>query len=208
MPTTLTHKKWKYDPHPSIRLAQSVIAGMKEKTGRSIEGWIRLTKKEGPSGEKERAAWLKKTYGLGTNYASWIAGRSTGKSDAFEDADQYLRHAEDYVDGMYAGPKEHLRVIYDEILTYAKTLGCDIGVSPCQTIVPIYRNHVICPNQADDPHSHRFGTGVARHQDAESPDRYRRVRQERPHYPPHRDQLDGRLRRRSKTLAASGLRHG
>ena len=44
---------------------------------------------------------------------------------------------------MYAGPKEHLRSIYDEILTYAKTLGRDIGVSPCQTIVPIYRNHVI-----------------------------------------------------------------
>jgi hypothetical protein len=143
MPKAATHKKWKYDPHPSIRLAQSVIAGMKEKTGRSIEEWIKLTKKEGPSGEKEQAAWLKKTHGLGTNYASWIAGRATGKSDAFEDADQYLKHAEDFVDTMYAGPKEHLRSIYDEILTYAKTLGRDIGVSPCQTIVPIYRSHVI-----------------------------------------------------------------
>jgi len=143
MPKAATHKKWKYDPHPCIRLAQSVIAGMKEKTGRSIEEWIKLTKKEAPSGEKEQAAWLKKTHGLGTNYASWIAGRSTGKSDAFEDADQYLRHAEDFVETMYAGPKEHLRSIYDEILTYAKTLGRDVGVSPCQTIVPIYRSHVI-----------------------------------------------------------------
>ena len=44
---------------------------------------------------------------------------------------------------MYAGPKEHLRAIYDEILIFAKTLGPDIGISPCQTIVPIYRNHVI-----------------------------------------------------------------
>ncbi len=140
---TMTHKKWKYDLHPSIRMVQSVIAGMKEKTGRSIDEWIKLTKKEGPSGEKESAAWLKKTYGLGTNYASWIAGRATGKSDGDEDAGQYLKHAQDYVEKMYAGPKEHLRSIYDEILTYAKTLGRDIGVSPCQTIVPIYRNHVI-----------------------------------------------------------------
>ena len=44
---------------------------------------------------------------------------------------------------MYAGPKEHLRAIYDAILTFAKTMGSDVGVSPCQTIVPIYRNHVI-----------------------------------------------------------------
>ena len=143
MPKAMTHKKWKYDLHPSLRMVQSVIAGMKEKTGRSIDDWIRLTKNEGPSGEKECAAWLKKTYGLGTNYASWIAGRATGKSDGGEGAGQYLKHAEDYVEKMYAGPKEHLRSIYDEILTYAKTLGRDIGVSPCQTIVPIYRNHVI-----------------------------------------------------------------
>jgi len=124
-------------------MVQSVIAGMKEKTGRSIEEWIRLTNKEGPPGEKERAQWLRKTHGLGTNYASWIAARSTGKTDGGEDADQYLKHAEDYVEKMYAGPKEHLRSIYDGILTYAKTLGRDIGVSPCRTIVPIYRNHVI-----------------------------------------------------------------
>ena len=63
--------------------------------------------------------------------------------EATEDAGEYLKHAQDYVDRMYAGPKEHLRAIYDEILTFAKTLGPDIGVSPCQTIVPIYRNHVI-----------------------------------------------------------------
>jgi effector-binding domain-containing protein len=143
MTNVTTPQKWKYDLHPSLRMVQSVIAGMKEKTGRSIEEWIKLTKKEGPAGEKERAAWLKKTYGLGTNYASWIAARSAGKSDGGDDADQYLKHAEDYVEKMYAGPKEHLRSIYDEILTYAKTLGRDIGVSPCQTIVPIYRNHVI-----------------------------------------------------------------
>lgn len=143
MPKAATHKKWKYDSHPSVRMVQSVIAGMKEKTGRSIDEWVRLAKKDGPAGEKECAAWLKKAHGLGTNYASWIAGRSAGKNEATDDAGEYLKHAPDYVDKMYAGPKEHLRAIYDEILTFAKTLGSEIGVSPCQTIVPIYRKHVI-----------------------------------------------------------------
>jgi hypothetical protein len=143
MPKAQTHKKWKYDLHPSVRMAQSVIAGMKQKTGHSIDEWVRLAKKDGPDGEKQRAAWLKKEHGLGTNYASWIASRSLGKGDGDEDAGEYLKHAQDYVDSMYAGPKEHLRAIYDEILTFAKTLGPDIGISPCQTIVPIYRNHVV-----------------------------------------------------------------
>jgi hypothetical protein len=137
------HKRWKYDLHPSVQMAHSVIAGMKEKTGRSIDEWVRHLKQHGPAAEKERAAWLKNEHKLGTNYASWIAGKSAGKSDAFEDANEYLRHAEDFVDQMYAGPKAHLRPIYDVILTYAKTLGSDIGISPCRTIVPIYRNHVI-----------------------------------------------------------------
>jgi len=143
MPIPGPHKRWKYDLHPSVRMADSIIKGMKEKTGRSIDEWVAHVKKHGPAGEKERAAWLKKEHDLGTNYAGWIAQRSAGKTEATEDADEYLRHAEDYVEQMYAGPKQHLRAIYDEILTFAKTLGRDIGISPCQTMVPIYRNHVI-----------------------------------------------------------------
>jgi hypothetical protein len=137
------HKRWKYDLHPSVAMAHSVIAGMKEKTGRSIDEWVRHVNKAGPAGEKERGAWLKKEHGLGTNYASWIAGKSVGNSDAFEDPSEYLRHAEDFVEKMYDGPKANLRPIYDAILTFAKTLGKDVGVSPCSTMVPIYRNHVI-----------------------------------------------------------------
>jgi len=107
-----------------------------------LEDWLRFLNSNGPKGEKERRDWLKKEHGLGTNYAAWIAARSVGQGGG-EDPEQYTKHAEDYVDSMFAGPKEPLRLIYDEILSYAKTLGSDIRVSPCRTIVPIYRNHVI-----------------------------------------------------------------
>jgi effector-binding domain-containing protein len=139
----LGHKKWKYDMHPSMLMLRSVITGMKTKTGRSLEEWLRFVNSKGPTSEKERRAWLKTEHGLGTNYAAWIAARSAGKEDDGENPEQYLQHAQDYVDRMFAGPKEHLHEIYDEILTYAKTLGKDIRVSPCRTIVPIYRSHVI-----------------------------------------------------------------
>jgi|SRR5271166_1749992 len=143
MPIPGPHKRWKYDLHPSVQMAHSVIAAMKEKTGRSIDEWVRHVKQHGPADQKQRAAWLKKEHELGTNYASWIAGKSVGKSEATEDAEEYLKQAEDYVDKMFDGPKEHLRAIYDEILTFAKTLGPGIRVSPCKTFVPVYRNHVI-----------------------------------------------------------------
>jgi hypothetical protein len=142
MPATAAHKKWKYDPHPSVQYARSVIAAMKEKTGRSLEEWLKVASK-GPGELKQRIAWLKREHDLGTNYATWIAQRSLGVGDVAADEGEYLRHAHHYVDTMFAGPKEHLRVIYDEILTFAKTLGPDIRVSPCTTIVPVYRNHVI-----------------------------------------------------------------
>jgi Domain of unknown function (DUF5655)/Domain of unknown function (DUF4287) len=134
---------WKYHEHKSLRIVQSVIARMKKKTGRSLEEWLKLVNQKGPAGEKERAAWLKKEHGMGTSYATWIAERSLGKREGIGNAEEYLQHAKDNVEKMFAGPKQHLRIIYDEILKYALTIGPDIRVSPCATIVPIYRKHVI-----------------------------------------------------------------
>ena len=91
MPIPGPHKRWKYDLHPSVAMTRSVIAGMKQKTGRSLEEWAGHVKKHGPAGEKQRAAWLKTEHGLGTNYAGWIAQRSLGAGGANEDADEYLK---------------------------------------------------------------------------------------------------------------------
>jgi hypothetical protein len=44
---------------------------------------------------------------------------------------------------MFAGPKAALKPIYDELLRVAFSLGADIKVCPCKTIVPIYRRHVV-----------------------------------------------------------------
>ena len=46
-----------FDVHPSLAMVQNVIAGMKQKTGRSLEEWIKLVKKEGPADEKARRLW-------------------------------------------------------------------------------------------------------------------------------------------------------
>jgi hypothetical protein len=130
-----------YDVHPSLGMYQGSLAALKQKTGRSLEEWIRLVQKSGPATEKERRAWLKTEHGLGMNYAGWIAEHSAGKGDD-GNPETYLKHAEEFVQSMYSGAKEPLRPIYDELLALGRSLGNDVKVCPCKTMVPLYRKHV------------------------------------------------------------------
>ena len=43
---------------------------------------------------------------------------------------------------MFAGPRAGLRPVYDRLLELGFALGKDVKACPCQTIVPLYRNHV------------------------------------------------------------------
>ncbi|HEY2116058.1 MAG TPA: DUF5655 domain-containing protein [Candidatus Angelobacter sp.] len=130
-----------YDVHPSLGMYQSSLAALKEKTGRSLAEWVKFVNKEGPATEKERRAWLKAEHGMGMNYAGWIAEHSVGKGDD-GNPETYLKQAEEFVEHMYSGTKEPLRPIYDELLALGRSLGNDVKVCPCKTIVPLYRKHV------------------------------------------------------------------
>src|SRR6266404_8415673 len=89
-----------------------------------------------------RRDWLKQQHGLGTNYAGWLAAQSVDRGKETSDPAAYLKAAEKYVDEMFAGKKEHLRPIYDGLLKLGLSMGKDTRACPCQTIVPLYRNHV------------------------------------------------------------------
>jgi len=139
---TASKTKSIYSVHPGVLMTQKWIAELKQKTGRPLDEWIEFIKREGPPTEAARRDWLKHNHGLGTNYASWLASESVGKGDELSDPAAYLRAAEVYVDEMYAGKKEHLRPIYEALLKLGLSLGKDTKACPCQTIVPLYRNHV------------------------------------------------------------------
>jgi hypothetical protein len=131
-----------YSVHPGILMTQKWVRELPEKTGRSLEEWLRLVREEGPPTEKERREWLKKAHGLGTNSAWWIAERAEGKGAEADDPEAYLRAAAEWVEAMYAGPKAGLRPLHDRLLQLGRALGPDVRVCPCQTIVPLYRQHV------------------------------------------------------------------
>ncbi len=131
-----------YDVHPGVAMVQKWVAELKSKTGRSLEEWIALVKKEGPKDEKSQREWLKSKHKLGTNSAWWIAERAEGKGAEEDTPEAYLEAAARYVEEQYSGPKEKLRAIYDELLRLGKSLGEDVKACPCKTIVPLYREHV------------------------------------------------------------------
>ncbi|MFQ5637663.1 MAG: DUF5655 domain-containing protein [bacterium] len=135
-----THPR--YSVHPSVSYLQTLINNLPQKTGRSIDEWILVLQESGPEDEKERRDRLKKEFNLGGATAWIIAERSVGKSSDGADPDAYLRAAVEYVEKMYAGPKAALRPIHNALIDLGRSLGSDVKISPCKTIVPLYRNHV------------------------------------------------------------------
>jgi hypothetical protein len=173
-----------YDVHPSLGMYQSSLAALKQKTSRTLEEWIQLVQKSGPATEKERRMWLKAEHGLGMNYAWWIAEQSVGKGDD-GNPETYLRQAEESVENMYSGAKESLRPIFEKLLALGRSLGNDVKVCPCKTIVPLYRKHVFA--QIKPTTRTRIDLGLAL-KDTKVPKRLidtGRTGKKRPHYPPN-----------------------
>lgn len=131
-----------YSMHPSVAYAQAVIRNLAQKTGKSIEQWISLIEKSGPKDVKDRRDWLKAEFKLGGTTAWMIASRSIGEGSENTDEEAYLKAAVGYVEHMYSGAKAALRPIHDRLIELGRSLGKDVKVCPCKTIVPLYRNHV------------------------------------------------------------------
>jgi len=136
-------KKIKYSPHPSIAMVQKWVRDLPEKTGRNLDQWMDYILKEGPGDEKQARGWLKERHGIGTNTAWWLAERAYGKDKSFaeEDPKQYLKQADKFVEAMFA-KRQALVPIYYALIELGFSMGKDVIACPCQTIVPLYRNHV------------------------------------------------------------------
>jgi hypothetical protein len=78
---------------------------------------------------------------------------------AFNDTPEgYLEAAPGYVAAQYSGKKTALRPLFEAIVTLARSLGSDVKVCPCETIVPFYRHHVFAEVK---PFASRLDLGLA-----------------------------------------------
>src|SRR5262249_52004564 len=113
-----------YDVHPGVATVQRWVAELKEKTGRSLEEWLPLIKKEGPAQQQACREWLKAKHQLRTNSAWWLAERAAGKGGG-ETPEEYLRLAAQHVEEQYSGAKQKLRPVYDKLLGLGKSIAED-----------------------------------------------------------------------------------
>jgi Domain of unknown function (DUF5655)/Domain of unknown function (DUF4287) len=132
-----------YAVHPGVAMVQKWVAELKQKTGRTLEEWCAHITKDGPDDVAARREWLKTKHKVGTNTAWWLAERADGQPTWDESPESYLAIAPTYVDEMFAGPKAHLRPLADALMRFASDVAADIKFSPCKTIIPFYREHVI-----------------------------------------------------------------
>ncbi len=140
--TSAKTRRVTYSVHPAVDYLQAIVANLPEKTGRSLDEWIKLIDKEGPADEPGQVNWLKTKHKLGGTTAGLIAERAQGKGEENSDGAAYVRAAAGYVEAMYAGPKADLRPLHDALIELVCSLADDVKICPCTTIVPFYRHHV------------------------------------------------------------------
>jgi hypothetical protein len=130
-----------YDVHPGVEWTRRWMEGLKGKTGRTEEEWRALVRRSGPKDPKKCRAWLMEEHGLGSRNAWYFSMGEDGMSWGSGEK-EYLASAPGYVDAMFGGRKAGLRPIFEALVRAGRSLGKDVKVCPCQTMVPFYRGFV------------------------------------------------------------------
>jgi hypothetical protein len=112
----------------------AMIAGLPEKTGKSLAQWLEILHASKLSKHKEFVTLLKADYGLTHGFANMIALQALN-SDSHTEGD-----TDALVAGQYAGAKAAVRPIYDAILAAVAKFGGDVVVSPKKAYVSLRRN--------------------------------------------------------------------
>jgi predicted transport protein len=111
---------------------QAMIANLKARTGKDLEGWKRIAKASGETKHGKIVAHLKAEHGLGHGYANLVAHMflETGAINA---------DAGDLVAEQYGGAKSALRPWYDTLSKAIGAFGSDVEFAPKKAYVSLRR---------------------------------------------------------------------
>lgn len=118
-------------PKGPREMMQAVIANLPEKTGKSLQQWLALLKKDGPAESREQVKWLKTVHDVGHVTAQIIVASAQGKSEEYAATDKL-------VENLFGKGDPAFKTIYEKVLAEIKTLP-DTQVQPCKTYVPFSR---------------------------------------------------------------------
>lgn len=106
--------------------------GLEEKTGKTLSHWVDIVKKQKLEKHGQIISFLKSEHGFTHGFANFVAHKAR-KSDAGS------QNADELVTAQYSKGKEHLKPIYDKILSHVLVFGNDIEVAPKKANVSLRR---------------------------------------------------------------------
>lgn len=107
---------------------KTMIDNMPEKTGKSLDEWKKILKTKSFEKHTEGVKYLKSEYNVTHGFANTIVTLSKEDNNM----------SEDLVESQYKG-KEDLIPIYENLITYLKSLGSDVTITPKKGSVSIIR---------------------------------------------------------------------
>ncbi|HBC78522.1 MAG TPA: DUF4287 domain-containing protein [Bacteroidales bacterium] len=111
---------------------QTMIENLHLNTGKTLEQWTHIVKKENFAKHGEVIKFLKENYGLTHGFANLIAHKANGS-----DADS-AENKNDLIELQYKG-KEHFRPLYDKLLHEIQLFGGDFEIAPKNAYVSLRR---------------------------------------------------------------------
>ncbi len=116
-------------------MAAVMIKNMKDKTGKTLEQWLKIIAKSKLAKHSEIVKHLKSDHGMTHGFANMAAHQHL-KSAAYTSGET----SDQLVDAQYAGAKAELKPIYDALLAAVQKFGKDVEVSPNKKYVSLRQN--------------------------------------------------------------------
>ncbi len=120
-------------PKSPQEMKAAMIAGLAEKTGKTLPEWLAILQAAGLSKHKEIVTFLKAEHGVTHGFANMIALQALN-SDSHTASD-----TDGLIEAQYTGAKSALRPIYEAILAAVQRFGADVEVSPKKAYVSLRR---------------------------------------------------------------------
>ena len=114
--------------------AQTMINNLPEKTGKSLDQWLKILAKQRFEKHGEIVKWLKSEHAITHGFANLIAHMH--RDAVASDSDGEV----DLVGVQYEGPKAGLRPIYDAIIKVVSGFGNDVEIAPKKAYVSLRRS--------------------------------------------------------------------
>jgi predicted transport protein len=114
------------------KATQTMIENLQKNSGKTLEQWAEIAKKENFSKHGELVSFLKDAHSLTYGYANLIAHKANG-TDAGS-----VENLDDLVINQYKG-KEHFIPVYEKLMSEIRNFGGDFEIAPKNAYVSLRR---------------------------------------------------------------------